>query len=159
MFAVQVFWKHCEKRRKCSLKSNFSFTHCVFYPFRDLSGIFIKFENCCLQTLSVSKRLKFVVWERVKSRVYLWKLFHDQWWITLFSKGATPFNWEIIGYRAESLLKISISFSTRSKLCDEKYLFLIDYSLPLYRKMWIDLEIWEMSWMVMIRISWWMDNP
>ena len=43
--AVQVFLKHCGKRRNCSLTSNFSFSHCVFYPFGELSAIFIRFEN------------------------------------------------------------------------------------------------------------------
>ena len=37
------------------------------YPFGKLSAILIKFENCRLQTLSVWKGLKSVVWERVKS--------------------------------------------------------------------------------------------
>ena len=59
--ALQVFWKHCGKRRNCS----------VFFPQRFLS-IWITFfhfhqiQNCRLQTLSVWKSLKFVVWERVK---------------------------------------------------------------------------------------------
>ena len=39
----QAFWKHWEKG-KLLLMSNFSFTHSVFYPFRQLSSIFIKFE-------------------------------------------------------------------------------------------------------------------
>ena len=44
--------------------SNFSFAYSVFYPFGKLLAIFIKFESH-LQTLSVRKGLKFVVWERV----------------------------------------------------------------------------------------------
>ena len=38
--------------------NNFSFCHSVFYP-------------CCLQTLSISKSLKFVVLERINSRISL----------------------------------------------------------------------------------------
>ena len=41
--AVQVFWKHWEKE-KLLIRSNFSFSHCVFYLFGELSDIFDKFE-------------------------------------------------------------------------------------------------------------------
>ena len=41
--------------------SNFSFT--LFYLFEELSASFMKTQNCCLQTLSIWKRLKIVVWE------------------------------------------------------------------------------------------------
>ena len=41
--AVQVFWKHWEKE-KLLVTSNFSFFLGVFYPFWELSAIFIKFE-------------------------------------------------------------------------------------------------------------------
>ena len=36
--AVKVFWKHCGKRRNCS------FSHIVFYTFREHSATFVKFE-------------------------------------------------------------------------------------------------------------------
>ena len=39
----QAFWKHWENE-KLLVTSNFSFTHSVFYPFRELSAIFMKFE-------------------------------------------------------------------------------------------------------------------
>ena len=39
----QAFWKHWGKE-KLLVTSNFSFTHSVFYPFRELSAIFIKFK-------------------------------------------------------------------------------------------------------------------
>ena len=39
----QAFWKHWEKE-KLLITSNFSFTHSVFYLFRELSAIFIKFK-------------------------------------------------------------------------------------------------------------------
>ena len=41
--AVQAFWKHWEKE-KLLVTSNFSFSHSVFYPFGELSAIFINFE-------------------------------------------------------------------------------------------------------------------
>ena len=40
----QAFWKHCGEKEKLLVTSNFSFTHSVFYPFRELSDIFIKFK-------------------------------------------------------------------------------------------------------------------
>ena len=39
----QAFWKHWEKE-KLLVTSNFSFSHSVFYPFRENSGIFVKFK-------------------------------------------------------------------------------------------------------------------
>ena len=50
---------------KLLVTSNFSFSHGVFFPFRELFAIFIQFQNYSLQTLSVWKSLKFIVWERV----------------------------------------------------------------------------------------------
>ena len=66
MSAVQVFWKHCGKREKLLITSNFSFSHSVFYPFLRTFFHFHKIWNCRLQTLSVWKSIKCVVWERVK---------------------------------------------------------------------------------------------
>ena len=57
----------CEKE-KLLVTSNFSFSHSVFYPFGELLAVFINFWNCHLQTLSVWKSLKFVIWERVKQK-------------------------------------------------------------------------------------------
>ena len=54
------------EKEKLLLTSNFSFFHSVFYAFGDISAIFIKFQNCHKETLSVWKSVKFVVWERVK---------------------------------------------------------------------------------------------
>ena len=39
---VQAFWKHCGKKRNLLVTSNFSFSHTVFYPFEELSAIFLK---------------------------------------------------------------------------------------------------------------------
>ena len=50
------------EKEKLLIMSNFSFSHSVFYSFRELS---IKLK-IVIGKLSVSKSLKFVVWERVK---------------------------------------------------------------------------------------------
>ena len=42
--AVQVFLKTLWEKEKLLVTSNFSFSHSVFYPFRELSAIFIKFK-------------------------------------------------------------------------------------------------------------------
>ena len=42
--AVQVFWKYGEWKEKLVIKSNFSFSHCVFHQFEEPSTIFNKFE-------------------------------------------------------------------------------------------------------------------
>ena len=61
---LKTLWE----KEKLLVTSNFSLPHSLFYPFRDLSALFIKFEIvvCKLQTLSIWKSLKCVVWERVK---------------------------------------------------------------------------------------------
>ena len=43
VFAVQVFRKHWEKEKLLVMR-DFSFSHTVFYPYGELSAIFIKFE-------------------------------------------------------------------------------------------------------------------
>ena len=58
------------------ITSNFSFSPSVFYPFTEHSAIFIKFISVqnfhqSLQTVSISKSLKSVVWERVKKKTNL----------------------------------------------------------------------------------------
>ena len=62
--AVQIFWKHCRKRRNCSLRTISPFPHSFLSVWR-VSCHFQQIWNCCLQTPSVWKCLKFVVWERV----------------------------------------------------------------------------------------------
>ena len=62
---LKTLWE----KEKLLKTSNFSFSHSVFCPFRGLSSIFIKIQNCPLQTLSVWKSPKSVVWERVKVAV------------------------------------------------------------------------------------------
>ena len=52
---LKTLWE----KEKLLVTSNFSISHSVFLPFHQV-------KNCRLQTLSVWKSLKFVVWERVK---------------------------------------------------------------------------------------------
>ena len=54
------------EKEKLLVTSNFSFSHSVFHPFQRTFCDFRETQNCSLQTLSVWKSLKFVVWERVK---------------------------------------------------------------------------------------------
>ena len=58
---LKTLWE----KEKLLVTSNFSFFHSVFYPFKDISAIFIKFE-IVVSKLSVWKSLKFVVRVRVK---------------------------------------------------------------------------------------------
>ena len=58
MCAVKTLWE----KKKLLLMNNFSFSHSVFYPLRELSAIFIKFEN----SLSLEESMT-VDWERVKT--------------------------------------------------------------------------------------------
>ena len=55
------------EKEKLLVTSNFSFSRSVFYPFGQLSAIFIKFEIVVCKLFHCGKSLKFVVWERVKS--------------------------------------------------------------------------------------------
>ena len=59
---LKTLWK----KEKLLVTSNFSFSHSVFYPFGWTFCHFHPIWYCRLQTLSVWKSLKFVVWERVK---------------------------------------------------------------------------------------------
>ena len=82
--AVQVFWKHCGTKEKLLIMSNFSFSHSVFYLFRELFAVSIKFKivNCKLWVL---KSLKFVVLERVKGLFGkgLKQYSYHKWWCLL----------------------------------------------------------------------------
>ena len=58
---LKTLWE----KEKLLVTSNFSFSRSVFYPFGELSAIFIKLIIVVCK-LSVWKSLKIVVWERVK---------------------------------------------------------------------------------------------
>ena len=68
----RIFYLHYKSfentvgKEKLLVTSNFSFSQSVFYTFGELSAFFYQILNCRLQTLSVWKSLKFVIWERVK---------------------------------------------------------------------------------------------
>ena len=59
---LKTLWE----KEKLLVTSNFSFFHNVFWASGDLSAISHQIYKCRLQTLSVWKSLKFVVWERFK---------------------------------------------------------------------------------------------
>ena len=64
--------KTLREKEKLLITSNFSFSHSVFYPLYpsgELSAIYNQIQSSRLQTVSVWKSLKIVVWERVKVSV------------------------------------------------------------------------------------------
>ena len=61
------FWKLCEKGEISHNEQFLLFPQC-FLSIRRTFCNFHQIGNCCLQTLSVWKSLKFVVWDRVKHR-------------------------------------------------------------------------------------------
>jgi hypothetical protein len=65
---LKTLWE----KEKLLVTNNFSFSPIVFYLLGGLSAIFIGFKNCCLQTLSIWKSPKFVIWERVKMKHNFW---------------------------------------------------------------------------------------
>ena len=68
--AVQVL-KTLWEKEKLLIMSNLSFSRSVYYPFRELSAIFIKSEIVICK-LSIWNSLKFVVWEflRIKKKAF-----------------------------------------------------------------------------------------
>ena len=58
---LKTIWKE----KKLFVTSNFSFSHSVFYLLRRTFWHFDQVSNCRLQTLSVWKSLKFVIWKRI----------------------------------------------------------------------------------------------
>ena len=59
---LKTLWE----KEKLLVTSNFSFSHSVFYPFGELSAIFIKIKIVICKHFQFGKSLKFVIWERVK---------------------------------------------------------------------------------------------
>ena len=66
--AVQVL-KTLWEKEKLLVTSNFSFSHSLFYPSKDLSVIFVKFEIVVCKLFQFEKSLKFAIWERVKQSI------------------------------------------------------------------------------------------
>ena len=69
---LETLWE----KEKLLVMSNFSFSHSVFYTVLENFLQFHQIWNCCLQSLSLWKSLKFVVWERVNSLPHN----PDLWW-------------------------------------------------------------------------------
>ena len=65
MSAVQGFWKHCGEKEEMLVPSSFFFFPTVFSNLLENFCYFHQIWNCRLQTLSVWKILKFVIWERL----------------------------------------------------------------------------------------------
>ena len=61
---VKVFWKHCEKEEIGHNEQFLLFPQCFLPVWRTFCH-FHQIWNCRLQTLSVSKSLKLIVWKRV----------------------------------------------------------------------------------------------
>ena len=57
------------KKEKLLVKSNFSFSHGVFYPFGELSATFIKFGLVVCKLFQFGS-LKFVVWKFLRLRAF-----------------------------------------------------------------------------------------
>ena len=68
---LKTLWE----KEKLLVTSNFSFSRSVFYPFGELSAIFIKSEIVVCKVFQFGKGLKFFVWERVKSALCIKGLF------------------------------------------------------------------------------------
>ena len=67
---LKTLWE----KEQLLVTSNFSFSHSFFYPFGELSAIFIKFEIVVCKH-RVWRSLKFVVWETVKEQFLLFSVF------------------------------------------------------------------------------------
>ena len=63
--AVQIFLKTLWEKEKLLVTSNFSFFPRVYYPFEDLSAIFMKLKIVVCKLFQ--KSINFVVWERVNT--------------------------------------------------------------------------------------------
>ena len=75
MSAVQVYRKHCGKRRNCSFRAIYPFPT-VFSNFWRILCQFYQIRNCCLLTLSAWKSLNFVVGKELNNsclkHIFLW---------------------------------------------------------------------------------------
>ena len=61
---ITSFLKTQWEKENLLITSNFSFSHSVFYPFGELSAIFIVYEIVVCKLFQFGS-LKFVVWEKV----------------------------------------------------------------------------------------------
>ena len=63
-----ILLKTLWEKEKLLVKSNFSISQSVFYPFGELSAIFNKSEIVVCKLFQFGKSLKFVGWERIKGK-------------------------------------------------------------------------------------------
>ena len=66
---LKTLWE----KEKLLVLNNFSFSHSVFYPFGELSAIFIKLRMVICKTLSFWKSPKLVVWDKV-NQLFLFQI-------------------------------------------------------------------------------------
>ena len=64
---LKTLWE----KEKLLATTNFPFSHNVFYPFGELSTIFVKFEIIVCKFFQFGKSLKFVLWERIKGLFHI----------------------------------------------------------------------------------------
>ena len=86
--AVQIFWKHCGKGEIAHNEQFLLFPQCFLPIWRTFSH-FHQVKKCCLQTLSVWKGLKLVVWVRVNPFPHndtFWHLWETSLLKTLWEK-------------------------------------------------------------------------
>ena len=63
---LKTMWE----KEKLLVTSNVSFSHSIFYPFREISSLFSSNSYCRLQTFSVWKCPKFVILEKVNTLLH-----------------------------------------------------------------------------------------
>ena len=63
---LKTLWE----KEKLLVTNNFSFSHSVFFLFRELSAIFIEFKIVVCKLFHIWKSLKFVFWERGKLQLF-----------------------------------------------------------------------------------------
>ena len=56
-------FENTERKGEIAHMSNFSFSHSVFYPLRELSPVFIKFEIVVCKVFQFGRTQKYVIWE------------------------------------------------------------------------------------------------
>ena len=104
-FRLLVFLRVCSikllktlwEKEKLLVTSNFSFTHSVFYLFREISAIFIKFKIVVCKLFQIGSVWN-LVWERVKPNNWNWLLLLSFVW------RASPFQHiSFISWQAEHL--------------------------------------------------------
>ena len=97
------------QKEKLLETNNFSFSCSVFYPSGELLCHFHRIWNRRLQTLSICKSLKFVVWERINPFRH-----NDTFW-RLWERSLLKTLWEKEKLLLEAISPFPTMFSTLSK--------------------------------------------